>query len=375
MHMQLMIAAGFALLGLGPAADDGPPPAADAQAADAGAAVGHSILEGFSALAKRRRRRDSHGLLPEGVGHRSHGHAALMRKGIELRVERNRNADKESGRLALGGAWNECHGLRVGDCIEVEAKDGTGRPLHPNTWTHGGLIKVGRGALGKHGASSRGANGVGGTHRQTDGLLCLARAIQKSSGGRWSARLSDIRANQAVHVERHYDATQLFLRLGSQQDVLQPSARYLIPDAARPGRFRSVPWGEYHAMHPRSTPSKGLVEFMAQTVDVYTSDAHHVEDTRCLLIAPSILSHANASVTFEVIERGTPEFTFDALLALASNRKLVTLSEAPDNCGVNKRKKKGSQHTCCPATSSTRPWAAAPICFVGPSRLELGRIT
>lgn len=332
-----MIAAGFALL-RGPAADD-----EAAQAADP-ALAGDHICDGFDALNKRRRRRGAQGLLPAGVGHRSHGHTHLMRKEIELRVERNKNEKKESGRLALGGVWNECHGLRIGDCAEVEAIDGTGKILHPNTWTHVGLLKIGWGALGNHVVPSRGANCIGETHRQADGLLCLARAIQKCSGDRWSGWLSGIPANQAVHVERHYDPTQLFLRFGRLQQVLQPSARYLVPDDARPGRFRSVPWDEYRAMYPRSTPAKGLVEFMAQTIDVYTSDARHHDDARSLLLAPSILSHGNASVTYEAIEHGTPEFALDTLLALASTRKLVTLSEVPDNNAVNKCKKRFTAH-------------------------------
>ena len=58
-----------------------------------------------------------------------------------------------------------------------------------------------------------------------------------------------------------------------------------------------------------------------------------------VFLAPTILTHATASATFNCIERRTPEMTLHGLQDLASKHRIITVAEVPDNNEVNRRKR------------------------------------
>ena len=118
--------------------------------------------------------------------------------------------------------------------------------------------------------------------------------------------------SRVLHVERHHDSTQVVVRFGARQEQLQPIARYIVPveplEAGRPPRFKNVSWKEYNKRFPKAAPTKGYVEFFAQTLECSTdykteiSSAPFYEDTRAPLLPPSILTKANASTIYEAVD-------------------------------------------------------------------------
>ena len=299
------------------------------------AVLGDDVLAGFEGLAERGARGRQQ-LLPAGTAYRSAGHARLMRDTKDIKTARQLQDQETASVQAVRQAWNQELGLRVGDQLCFGNDESL--TSHPNTWTHPGLLKVGWKQLGKRASGHRCAAGLGETRRGGDALLCVAAACDKASRQVFLDWLAAIPAGQPLHVEKHYDATSLMLRFGGLEDALHPVAKYLIPHEQLEGRYRAVSLADFRKVYPKIQPSKGLLEFFAQTLIVCTSNDGE-EDSRVLLLRPSILTHCNASTTYTAVETTTPGLTMARLKELAARHPFITFSEIPDNHSVNVRKR------------------------------------
>lgn len=260
------IALGFALLAGGDAerGDDDvevPPPAAPPVEPPPALP---DLREGFLQLLAARPGRHSGNLLPKGVAHRSGAHALLMRAAKERHVAERRLQQATSSATALAKAWDGEHGLRLGDNIELDVRSDRGLNIvggeQPNQWTHHGLLKVAWKEVGRaYSVHGRGTSGVGATRAHGDALLMLASSLTIAERAALNAWLGRLDPAGALHISRHYDPTQFMLKFGKYHEALQPFARFLVPDLARPGRYKSVAWTEFSKAFPRANPGKGLV--------------------------------------------------------------------------------------------------------------------
>ena len=296
-----------------------------------------AMENGFDALPLRCTRKRSQQQLPSGVAHRSAGHMELIRKERKLMSKDRQHETDMKGAEALGEAWDREVGLRAGDRAAIGQQEPAAQ--QPNQWTPLGMMQAGfREVANKH-SHGAGAAGVGETRNGLKALISLASIARRACVNKfheWLHRLP----GKVMHVERHHDPTQLKLNFGPLQQELQASGRYAIPDDSQPGRYKIVGWKEYHARFPKAQPARGYVEFFAQTLEcttVYPKTG--IEDARAPLLPPSILLHADASTTYAAVEIETLELTLAKLNQVASQLRLVTVSEIPDNNSVNRRKK------------------------------------
>ncbi|CAK0796790.1 unnamed protein product [Prorocentrum cordatum] len=292
----------------------------------AAVAIGPTVSSFFAASAAHWQDAEASGsehLLPLGVGApaRDYPSAGLL-------VQSRRPVIAVGFReVASESVWNTENGLRQGDNVAV------GLPhqfssAHPNEWSLSGAMKIGWKEVGGQGAHFRGLGGVGETRHHQQALSILAGGLQEAHGHAFSTWLDGLPDGAVLHIERHYDPTQLFLSFGAMAQDLQESARYLIPDPDVEGQWKAA------------FPGKGIVEFMAQTVEVVAAMPDgRTTDARRLVVAPSILKRANASTVFESVEKAVPEMTIDKVQALAAKHQIVLYSEVPDNHIVNKRKR------------------------------------
>lgn len=326
--MQRCIFEGFAAVGLvGQSADDAPPQAADA---------GDGLAAGFGALQDAAGRGARKRTLPEGVERRSHAHMALARQAKAMRAMEKATESSRSDLHALGAAWNAELGLRQGDRV---ALDGVAEGAQPTTWTHSGLMQVGWREVGDRGRHHRGPGGVGETRRHADALVCLASACQKASSDALQRWLADLPEGATLHVVRQFDPTPLLLKFGRFCGEMQPWARYLVPDPECEGKLKSVDWDTYRGVFPKAAPGRGVCEVMAQSLSLHSTSGPGMDsvDSRYHLVAPSIMTRANASVTLSAVEAACPQLVGDGLEELAQKCSWITLSDTPDNNATNNR--------------------------------------
>eukprot|EP00959_Pyramimonas_sp_CCMP1952_P187856 3927825-Pyramimonas_sp.AAC.1 len=182
--------------------------------------------------------------LPAGTAHRSEGHAQIMRSARTLKKEQRDHQHEREGNESLRSVWNTENGLRQGDNVAV------GLPhqfssAHPNEWSLSGAMKIGWKEVGGQGAHFRGLGGVGETRHHQQALSILAGGLQEAHGHAFSTWLDGLPDGAVLHIERHYDPTQLFLSFGAMAQDLQESARYLIPDPDVEGQWKAVSWNKF----------------------------------------------------------------------------------------------------------------------------------
>ena len=227
-----------------------------------------------------RRRKLGHSWLPNGVVHKSPGHMALIRKERRVAKAEQGKADSIEGGAALGEAWSRAVGLRAGDEVPIGEDDDSA--VYPNAWRPRRMMKVGWKEVANKHSHGRGVRGVGETRRGIDAVTSLATIARKASIAAFHGWL-DAFPGKVMHVERHHDPTQLRLTFGSLEAVLHPGAKYTVPDESTPGRYKMVGWTEFHQRYPKAKPSRGYVEFFAQTLECHTVyPITKIEDSRTL---------------------------------------------------------------------------------------------
>lgn len=277
-------------------------------------------------------------MLPDGVQRRSDCHMRLMRDAKRCKAAVDATDDLQMEIAKLGSAWNNTIGLRRGDTV-LDDDDDASKGLQSGQWTITGLLRVGWMEVGHRSKRSQESNGVGETHRCVDGLVCLARIAESVIQDRLAAWIDDIPDGRSLHIRRAYDATQRRLTFGRFEDVARPYARYLIPDTEREGRYISVPWSVYHSMYPRSRPSIGIVDVLASDASLHTTREDRTKDSRNVKIKPLILSAGDAGTLNDTVDSSCFPISLTQIAALSARLHVITMSESPDACTVNDRRR------------------------------------
>lgn len=295
------------------------------------------IAAGFHALSATVHASSSSGsALPAGVAHMSAGHTRIMRDAKRLKQEQDARAADSSSLASLGAAWNAEMGLRSGERIQSGGGESAAQPLQ---WNIEGVLKLAWKEVGPHAPRRKGPGGANETRRPLDALCSVAQAVCVRMRASLSTWLTELRAGGSLHINRFYDATPFRVHFGGLQEDLMQHARYLVPDNDSRSGFRAVAWDEFCKAYPRSKPFRGVVEVMAQNGSVHTSSPSGISDSRRVFMHPQILCHADASTTHSAVEAAIPELSLEGINAVAARLRVVTLSETPDNCSANMRKR------------------------------------
>lgn len=302
-----------------------------------------ALQDGFHRLSGRKTQQIR---LPPGTEYRSSGHMRILRDAKASKDIASENAQLARDHNALGQAWNKELGLRVGDLVtageDQECRD-------PNMWSHSGLLRTGWKEVGNKAPhfSSGGATGVNETRRSLDALGSLAAAVLIASEKSLEAWIAKRPNGSVLHVSRIHDPTPLILSFGALEGELQPHARFLVPDADRPGQCKAVPWDAYSKMYPRRQPSKGILDCFAQAAELCAPFQDGLDRYEHVM-PPCVLLVGNASTVFDAVGQGCPHITVPKLNALAGRLKWITLAEVPDNCAVNIRKRRYTARLLAP---------------------------
>ena len=181
-----------------------------------------TMAVGFALLSEASRKREKGGRLPEGVAHKSHWHTALMRQQKQLAQAKRKRDEEEAAHAALASNWNAQHGLRRGEIVYHESMGN-----QPRTWQPRGVLQQAWQQIGKRGHQARGAQGAGETRRPLDCLALVAAAAIRTSQSRFQTWLEDMRPEQPLHIEHHYDPTKLMFSFGRSTAKVQTQARPL----------------------------------------------------------------------------------------------------------------------------------------------------
>lgn len=146
---------------------------------------------------------------------------------------------------------------------------------------------------------------------------------------------------QAVFVSRHWDATPIMFRFGEMQAKVAPHARYFKKQPN--GKWKSLSLEDYMLEHPRAQPGAGVLELCAMRFDVAWAFHDKLVGCQEYLAPPCALQDGRASTMHAALEAAAPPLTDMKLLEMANEVGTVVLSECPDMCAANKRKRVASE--------------------------------
>ena len=125
------------------------------------------------------------------------------------------------------------------------------------------------------------------------------------------------------------------------QSVVAPFARYFVKEN---GKWTSVLLEVWRRLHKRSVPGRGVLELFAQSVDVALAHRDGTKARAGLLVEPKFLANGRASTIFAAVDGSTPGLDVESIKALAEQVRFVFLSENPDQCSANRRKRVATEH-------------------------------
>ena len=131
----------------------------------------------------------------------------------------------------------------------------------------------------------------------------MAALAHQAQGSALQGIMDELCNAGCIVLDRGYDATPMLVRFGSLQSLLEPVARYLIKvPAARGGeRWAAVPFETFRERCPGAQTSSGVVEIMAQRLDLRWMRGDSMEH-RCFHVPPMVLQQANSSCTFGALQ-------------------------------------------------------------------------
>ena len=200
-------------------------------------------------------------------------------------------------------------------------------------------MKAGWMEIGHRVKRSQDSNGVGENHRSMDALVCFARLVESALDDGVKEWIDGIPDGGSMHMNRAYDSTKRRLALGRFEDVARPNAMYVIPDPDREGKWKAVGWAKFHEKYPRSRPSIGIIDVLAQSVSLHTTRVDGIKDSRLIKIKPIALASGSAGTLNSAIEGSCSQVAIDRIILLAQRLHVITIGESPDACNVNERKR------------------------------------
>jgi hypothetical protein len=231
----------------------------------------------------------------------------------------------ESKFKRLAKFWNSSK-LRHGDCIRLpgDAKN----THHKDQWNLGGVHIISYRSVGYHAPRGEEHGDIEQTHRNLD--LVTASASVHNLAQKYAVQAQMLapmdlscRKMKPILYSLNYDATPIKVDFGGLQELVAPHARYYLPKANGEAGYDCVDLSGWIARcHGRSLPQKGVLEMLAVNARIDWIDDAGSSRHESLIVPSCFLQHANASNTHSSIEALIPDFSLQALIAMASPHPL-----------------------------------------------------
>lgn len=239
------------------------------------------------------------------------------------RAEKRARARAAEG---LARAW-DMRVLRVGDACVGGDHD---QYAQPNQYTFPGILR--------HAFRSHRSSTEGGLEASSHGLALtssVAEAAVRAQEGCVARLFEDaFRAGGSGSnfvICRSYDMTPIMTFMGSMQDKLVPSGRYLLPDGD------IVKHTEYMRKMNRRPPHKCVAELLAQSCSFALSDSAGFR-TESMLLQPVFCESSSGSVLFRAVDQASEALSGDSLNRYGARASFGIVSETADAAKSNRRK-------------------------------------
>lgn len=298
------------------------------------------------------------GIRGQGRWQRKHGGIQMMNARKLFLAERRSNRPSSRKFCALAKAWNKKMGLRTGDnvCSEGSTSFAGARTRHkkrlsaaastshPNQWTLQGLLSTAYRNVGgmPHARAGSSVGEIGETFsgRNLLALTTVASISCIAQRREVDKLIEDVRTNsiRSLVITSHYDSTPMAMLFGALQEIVMPHARYFhLNEVTKKWEMKTLE--QYTAIHKRGAPNMGVVEVLAQRMQIhYHHTGSHTTHSRDIIVPPRLLQNQNASTLFNAINTGVPQLSCASLLELSSSVRFMLFTETPDNAACCKRK-------------------------------------
>lgn len=298
---------------------------------------GPDIEAGYAALPGRRHRQ------PRRLGMSKHSLAHLKHLKFASQCAKNARQSKASKELddlrLLRGYWNGRQ-LRHGDKCKVSY--GSSRvKVHANVWdVHGCHLNAYR-CVGKRAMPTRVHLQLGHTRRSLELVAACAQVHVRALRSACDLQLVAPLKHSGVvglFVQRAYDATPWRVSFGRLATIVAPAARYFVKDEH--GKWKALRLLDFMALHKQSMPGRGVLELLAQNIEVSIACRGSVLSHK-IILPPCFLENTKGSTIFAATERALPGFSTDDLGRLATTGAVpyIFIGEVPDACKANRRKR------------------------------------
>jgi hypothetical protein len=301
------------------------------------------VAAAFDALrsGQKRRRGDS------GFKRRSAALLAHARRAInsevspELQDLRALRCRFNNRQLRYGDRCREDYGRAGKQC---EGEPSTKRhKMHVNQWVASGSQLAAYAGVGRRAAAVKAhGNQLGRTRRSCDLACASARAHQRAMVSGVEAKiLSPCLAGvvESLTVQRAYDAISIIVNFGRLKSRVSAHARYFI--LGEDNKWKAVRLSEWRVLRKQDSPARGSLELLAQQIHVGVAFSNDTVLEESVLVAPRFLEAGKSSVIFAATEKAVNGLSTRELNALATGGHVpyLFISEIPDACRANKRKR------------------------------------
>ena len=259
---------------------------------------------------------------------------AAKRKVGKLHTNFGKLADAWDIRVLREGDRAQRHDGKE-DVLGDDAHETTSTTLHPNQYTPDGVLRE----VFTHIGRSTETKGIEGTAHSL-GMSTVVAAVAKEAQQDAFAIIDD----KPFVLIRGYDLTPLRVQFGVLQQLLAPSARYLIPEdnqvSRKPIRWKSVSLSEYQqwkGIGKNRLPHKGVVELMAQRATVGQPDGESWRHD-VFLVPPRFCEKGNSTCIFNGVDDAVPKMSAGSIQERATQVRFGIVAEIADAAGPNTRK-------------------------------------
>lgn len=275
-----------------------------------------------------------------GAVYRTAAHMEYIRTCRHVRRSTKALATKTRAQEALETMWNSSR-LREGD------KVGTGGcRQHPNRWDINVVIKHAFKLIGKPRCER---SGIDGQHRALAIVSTVASVLAQWQDTFVQQRLTDALqlgsksgGGSVCFYQHFYDATPVRLGFGRMRDVLHPHARYIVLDKSGT-KWELVSHESFIQRTGIKVARFGVCEVLGQIITFHVALPDDTIDGLQVLCHPQILQRSNGSCIYSATQECCKSFSHDEVVKMCSKVSLFFVSERPDACSSNIRKRAKSE--------------------------------
>ena len=219
---------------------------------------------------------------------------------------------------------------------ELESDKEVERLPHPNSWTLSGTIRIAFTAIGNTFCHHNRE-----TSHSLTAMSCVAGCAMQAQGHQLARLLEDAVAKRSswLIVQRRWDETPHHVTFGMLQELLAPSARYLM-QLAKGQRIR-LTYEEVKGIDTVNTCRNGVLELMAQVCSVHWGELRPSGETIKhdvpVVVPPVFLENAKASTIYQALADTMPALQFANLANMAKVVRHIVLLMHGDVASANLR--------------------------------------